>query len=58
MCPPCRVRYRTYGITKRAKWKAEREAFDRELADLRIKEDERRKLAGERVRTSFFIHFN
>jgi hypothetical protein len=50
MCPPCRVRYRSYGITKRAKWKAEREAFDRELADLRVKEDERRKLAGERVR--------
>lgn len=49
MCPSCRVRYRTYGITKRAKWKAEREAFDRELADLRYMEDERRKVAGERV---------
>ena len=52
MCPPCRVRYRTYGTTKRAKWKAEREAFDRELADLRYMEDERRKVAGERVSIS------
>ncbi|KAG6873344.1 hypothetical protein C0995_000204 [Termitomyces sp. Mi166 len=31
MCTSCRTRYRTYGTTKRAKWKAEREAFDREL---------------------------
>jgi hypothetical protein len=30
MCPACRTRYRTqYGNTKRAKWKAERDAFDR-----------------------------
>ncbi|KAG5636912.1 hypothetical protein H0H81_006447 [Sphagnurus paluster] len=48
MCPQCRTRYRTYGNTKRAKWKAEREAFDRELAGLRTKEDERRRIAGER----------
>lgn len=46
MCPPCRTRYRTYGITKRAKWKAEREAFDREMAGLRLKEDERRRGVG------------
>ena len=57
MCPPCRVRYRIYGITKRAKWKAEQEAFDHELAGLRSKEDERRKLAGERVGIrSFLFH--
>ncbi|KAF5383235.1 hypothetical protein D9615_004919 [Tricholomella constricta] len=48
MCPLCRTRYRIYGTTKRAKWKAEREAFDRELAGLRTKEDERRRVAGER----------
>ncbi|GLB38951.1 hypothetical protein LshimejAT787_0601130 [Lyophyllum shimeji] len=48
MCPPCRTRYRTYGNTKRAKWKAEREAFDRELAGLRTEEDQRRKVAGEK----------
>ncbi|KAF8814247.1 hypothetical protein BYT27DRAFT_6337559 [Phlegmacium glaucopus] len=46
MCPPCRTRYRTYGNTKRAKWKAERDAFDREMASLRIVEDERRKANG------------
>ncbi|KAG5642474.1 hypothetical protein DXG03_002752 [Asterophora parasitica] len=46
MCPPCRTRYRSYGNTKRTKWKAEREAFDRELAGLRTKEDERRKKEG------------
>ena len=35
MCPTCCTRYRTYGNTKRAKWKAERDAFDREMAILR-----------------------
>jgi hypothetical protein len=55
MCPSCRTRYRTYGNTKRAKWKAEREAFDRELVGLRTKEDERRRKAGERV-CSYFPH--
>lgn len=54
MCPSCRTRYRTYGNTKRAKWKAEREAFDRELSGLRKKEDERRRQAGERVRIRLF----
>ncbi|KAJ7109820.1 hypothetical protein C8R44DRAFT_800634 [Mycena epipterygia] len=42
MCQPCRTRYRDYGITKRAKWKAEREAYDKELEGLREKEDKRR----------------
>ncbi|PPR05072.1 hypothetical protein CVT24_010259 [Panaeolus cyanescens] len=46
MCPHCRVRYQKYGTTKRAKWKAEREAFDREMAILRKKEDARRKKEG------------
>ncbi|KAG6909118.1 hypothetical protein DXG01_001992 [Tephrocybe rancida] len=31
MCVPCRTRYRSYGNTKRRKWKAEREAQDKEL---------------------------
>ncbi|KAF9458177.1 hypothetical protein BDZ94DRAFT_1271440 [Collybia nuda] len=57
MCPSCRTRYRTYGNTKRAKWKAEREAFDRELAGLRTKEDERRRQAGERVRMRLSYFF-
>ncbi|KAF8215766.1 hypothetical protein K438DRAFT_2008051 [Mycena galopus ATCC 62051] len=47
MCQPCRNRYRNYGITKRAKWKSEREAFQRELEMLRVKEDERRALNGQ-----------
>ncbi|KAJ6623053.1 hypothetical protein B0H10DRAFT_2010932, partial [Mycena sp. CBHHK59/15] len=46
MCQPCRSRYRLYGITKRAKWKAEREAFSRELEGLRVKEDMRRAAIG------------
>ena len=46
MCPTCRTRYRTYGNTKRAKWKAERDAFDREMATLRTVEDEKRKAKG------------
>ncbi|KAJ7269343.1 hypothetical protein B0H12DRAFT_33564 [Mycena haematopus] len=46
MCQPCRNRYRNYGITKRAKWKSEREAFLRELEVLRVKEDERRASNG------------
>lgn len=49
MCPPCRTRYRTYGNTKRAKWKAERDAFDREMVSLRTVEDEKRKAKGLRV---------
>ena len=31
MCPTCRTRYRTYGNTKRVKWKAERDAFDQDV---------------------------
>ncbi|KAH6908832.1 hypothetical protein BKA70DRAFT_1426714 [Coprinopsis sp. MPI-PUGE-AT-0042] len=46
MCPPCRNRYRGYGTTKRRKWKAERDAFDRDLASMRDNEDERRKEQG------------
>ncbi|KAJ6523551.1 hypothetical protein B0H19DRAFT_1201310 [Mycena capillaripes] len=46
MCQPCRSRYRNYGITKRAKWKTEREAFQRELDGLRAKEDARRAANG------------
>ncbi|KAH9477548.1 hypothetical protein JR316_0009770 [Psilocybe cubensis] len=46
MCPHCRTRYRFYGNTKRAKWKTEREALDREMASLRDAEDRRRELEG------------
>ncbi|KAF8957393.1 hypothetical protein BDZ97DRAFT_109410 [Flammula alnicola] len=46
MCPPCRTRYRAYGNTKRAKWKSEREVFEREMTALRAQEDERRKEKG------------
>ncbi|KAF9525214.1 hypothetical protein CPB83DRAFT_838329 [Crepidotus variabilis] len=46
MCPPCRSRYQKYGTTKRAKWKASREAFNKELAALRATEDERRERIG------------
>ncbi|TFK68545.1 hypothetical protein BDN72DRAFT_675058 [Pluteus cervinus] len=46
MCEPCRGRYRKYGTTKRAKWKAERAAFDRELSELRKIEDARREKEG------------
>jgi hypothetical protein len=49
MCPPCCMRYRTYGNTKRAKWKAKRDAFDREMASLRSVEDEKRKAKRLRV---------
>ncbi|KAJ7508712.1 hypothetical protein B0H11DRAFT_1966401 [Mycena galericulata] len=46
MCQSCRTRYRNYGITKRAKWKAEREAYDRELESARSAEDIRRAENG------------
>ncbi|KAJ7227421.1 hypothetical protein GGX14DRAFT_386103 [Mycena pura] len=36
----------SYGVTKRAKWKAERVAYDRELQGLREKEDQRRAASG------------
>ena len=55
MCPTCRTRYRTYGNTKRAKWKAERDAFDREMAILRAVEDEKRKAKGLKVSDDKFI---
>ncbi|KAF7984432.1 hypothetical protein HWV62_14502 [Athelia sp. TMB] len=46
MCEPCRDRYRGYGITKRAKWRAERIAANAELEALRIEEDKRRAEEG------------
>ena len=55
MCPTCRTRYRTYGNTKRAKWKTERGAFDREMITLRDVEDEKRKAKGLRVSGVKFI---
>ena len=56
MCTTCRTRYRTYGNTKRAKWKAERDAFDREMEVLRTVEDEKRKAKGLRVSDIKFIN--
>jgi hypothetical protein len=50
MCEPCRDRYRGYGITKRAKWRAERVAANAELEALRIEEDKRRADEGLPVR--------
>ena len=55
MCSICRTRYRSYGNTKRAKWKAERDAFDREMATLSAVEDEKRKAKGLRVSDVKFI---
>ncbi|KAJ7150356.1 hypothetical protein C8R46DRAFT_1124750 [Mycena filopes] len=43
MCRPCRTRYRDYGITKRAKQKAERQA---EMDALRVQENLRRAENG------------
>ena len=50
MCEPCRDRYRGYGITKRAKWRAERVAANTELEALRVEEDKRRADEGLPVR--------
>ncbi|KIY44908.1 hypothetical protein FISHEDRAFT_61586 [Fistulina hepatica ATCC 64428] len=47
MCALCRDRYRSYGVTKRAKWKSERDTFERELTALRIAEDTRRLANGQ-----------
>ena len=55
MCEPCRDRYRAYGITKRAKWRAERVAANTELEALRIEEDKRRADEGLPVRISNLI---
>ena len=41
------MRYRTYGNTKRAKWKAEQDAFDQEMAA--SKNHGRREAKGLRV---------
>lgn len=46
MCEPCRERYKVYGITKRAKWRAERVAANEELEALRVEEDKRRGEEG------------
>lgn len=51
MCEPCRDRYRAYGITKRAKCRAERVAANTELEALRIEEDKRRAEEGLPVRS-------
>ena len=50
MCEPCRDRYRGYGITKRAKSRAERVAANAELEALRVEEDKRRADEGLPVR--------
>jgi hypothetical protein len=55
MCPSCRTRYRGYGITKRAKWKNEREAFEKEMTNLRATEDERRIANGDPVSSRFWF---
>lgn len=54
MCEPCRDRYRAYGITKRAKWRAERVAANAELEALRIEEDKRRAEEGLPVRLTAY----
>ncbi|KAK7683193.1 hypothetical protein QCA50_013866 [Cerrena zonata] len=46
MCEPCRNRYRSYGTTKRAKWKREKEAAVAELQKIREDDDERRATVG------------
>ena len=46
MCEPCRDRYRNYGITKRAKWKQEKQIAVAELQKAREEEDQRREEAG------------
>ena len=46
MCEPCRDRYRNYGITKRAKWKHEKQIAVAELQKAREEEDQRRAEAG------------
>ncbi|CAL1709103.1 unnamed protein product [Somion occarium] len=46
MCEPCRNRYRSYGTTKRAKWKREKEAAIAELQKLREEDDRKRAALG------------
>lgn len=46
MCEPCRDRYRNYGITKRAKWKQEKQIAVAELQKAREEEDLRRAEVG------------
>lgn len=54
MCEPCRDRYRNYGITKRAKWKQEKQIAVAELQKAREEEDQRRAEVGLPV--SLAIH--
>lgn len=58
MCQPCRDRYRGYGITKRAKWRAERVAANAELEALRVEEDKRRAEEGLPVDQSSHLYTN
>lgn len=51
MCEPCRNRYRSYGTTKRAKWRKEKEVVVAELQKLREDEDKRRAENGLPVRS-------
>ncbi|KAI0944839.1 hypothetical protein AcW1_001672 [Taiwanofungus camphoratus] len=46
MCQGCRDRYRSYGTTKRAKWKREKEFAVAELQKMRNEDDMRRAEAG------------
>ncbi|KAI0795385.1 hypothetical protein C8Q75DRAFT_447438 [Abortiporus biennis] len=46
MCEPCRNRYRSYGTTKRAKWRREKEVAVAELQKLQVDEVQRRVETG------------
>ncbi|KAI0289624.1 hypothetical protein BC826DRAFT_1106863 [Russula brevipes] len=46
MCPPCRNRYRGYGVTKRSKTRRVREVVGQELQRARVEEDLRRAQEG------------
>ena len=55
MCEPCRNRYRSYGTTKRAKWRREKEVAVAELEKMREEENKRRAERNLPVRSSFCI---
>ena len=55
MCEPCRNRYRSYGTTKRAKWRREKEVAVAELQKMREEEDKRRAENGLPVRFAFIF---
>lgn len=46
MCEPCRDRYRSYGTTKRAKWRREKEVAVTEMQKMQDDEDFQRATAG------------